>query len=83
MYEILPVINKESGIIRELCSKLSKDISRLLNLLNVRYTLHTCLVGRASGSSNQANNYFFKVNYRNTRKRCELCSKLTIEMYVI
>ena len=26
-----------------------------------------------------ANFYLFKVNYRNTRKRCEICSKLTIK----
>ena len=26
-----------------------------------------------------ANNYFFKVNNGNTRKRCETCSKLTIK----
>ena len=27
---------------------------------------------------NPAGNYMFKVNYRNTRTRCELYSKLTI-----
>ena len=27
---------------------------------------------------NQSKVYLFKVNYRNTRKRCEICSKLTI-----
>ena len=27
---------------------------------------------------NPANIYLFKVNYRNTGKRCEICSKLTI-----
>ena len=26
-----------------------------------------------------AGNYMFKVNYRNTRTRCEICSKLTIK----
>ena len=26
-----------------------------------------------------ANIYFFKLNNRNTRKRCEICSKLTIK----
>ena len=26
-----------------------------------------------------ANIYLFKVNNRNTRKRCEICSKLTIK----
>ena len=27
--------------------------------------------------SNQGGNYMFKVNNRNTRTRCEICSKLT------
>ena len=27
----------------------------------------------------QANIYLFQVNYRNTRKRSEICSKLTIK----
>ena len=27
--------------------------------------------------SNQRGNYMFKVNNRNTRTRCEICSKLT------
>ena len=30
----------------------------------------------------QAGNYMFKVNNRNTRKRCEICSKLTIKIVV-
>ena len=30
-------------------------------------------------SSSPANSYLFKVNNRNTRKRCEICSKLTIK----
>ena len=29
--------------------------------------------------TNPANIYFFKVNNRKTRKRCEMCSKLTIK----
>ena len=29
--------------------------------------------------SNPANIYLFKVNNRNTRKRCDICSKLTIK----
>ena len=28
---------------------------------------------------NSANIYLFKVNNRNTRKRCDICSKLTIK----
>ena len=34
---------------------------------------------RAAKSLNPAHIYLFKVNYRNTRKRCEICSKLTIK----
>ena len=30
-------------------------------------------------SSNPAGNYMFKVNNRNTRTRCEICSKLIIK----
>ena len=30
-------------------------------------------------SCQAANIYLFKVNNRNTRKRCEICSKLTIK----
>ena len=29
--------------------------------------------------NNPANIYLFKVKYKNTRKRCEICSKLTIK----
>ena len=29
--------------------------------------------------NNQANIYLFKVNNKNTKKRCEICSKLTIK----
>ena len=29
--------------------------------------------------SSPAGNYMFKVNNRNTRTRCEICSKLTIK----
>ena len=32
------------------------------------------------GNANTAGNYMFKVNYRNTRTRCEICSKLTIKI---
>ena len=30
-------------------------------------------------NTNLAGNYMFKVNNRNTRTRCEICSKLTIK----
>ena len=31
------------------------------------------------GNTNPACNYMFEVNNRNTRARCEICSKLTIK----
>ena len=31
------------------------------------------------GENFTANNYLFKVNNKNARKRCEICSKLTIK----
>ena len=31
------------------------------------------------GSSNPTGNYMFKVNNRNTKTRCKICSKLTIK----
>ena len=34
---------------------------------------------KSSVSFNPAGNYMFKVNNRNTRTRCETCSKLTIK----
>ena len=43
---------------------------------------HKCLTGtqlRLFEGSIPANIYILKVNNRNTRKRCELCSKLTIK----
>ena len=30
-------------------------------------------------TTNPAGNYMFKINNRNTRTRCEICSKLTIK----
>ena len=35
---------------------------------------------KATFTNNLANIYLFKVNNRNTRKRCEICSKLTIKI---
>ena len=32
----------------------------------------------ATGNHSSANIYLFKVNSKNSRKRCEICSKLTV-----
>ena len=48
---------------------------------------HTCALDSKSNESENsfwfrypAGNYMFKVNNRNTRRRCEICSKLTIKV---
>ena len=38
-----------------------------------------CGVGSESRINHPASIYLFKVNNRNTRKRCEMCSKVTIK----
>ena len=39
----------------------------------------TCVFNRKAKVTFPANIYLFEVNSRNTRKRCEECSKLTIK----
>ena len=47
--------------------------------LNWRFHVNVSLnIWHESHCSYPAGNYMFKVNNRNTRKRCEICSKLTI-----
>ena len=45
---------------------LTSEINRWFNLIKRQ-------------NNNPAGNYMFKVNNRNTRTRCEICSKLTIK----
>ena len=40
----------------------------------------TCLWGLFTYTTNPAGNYMLKVNYRKTRTRCGICSKLTIKI---
>ena len=47
--------------------------------LGLRLSLSLNLKSRGSATVVQAGNYMFKVKNRNTRTRCELCSKLTIK----
>ena len=51
----------------------------ICSLLPKNSFLVFCAVGYSS-SSHPAGNYMFKVNNRNTRTRCEICSKLTIKI---
>ena len=63
-------------------SDLTKDISRDYGILleagmSLRYVniLGTIVVTVWTKKPNPAGNYMFKVNYRNTRTRCERCTK--------
>ena len=47
--------------------------------LGRRLSLSLKLKSRGSATVVQVGNYMFKVKNRNTRTRCELCSKLTIK----
>ena len=59
------VIEKFVGLSPELCLILVSDSSEYKEAKGVR--------------KNPAGNCMFKVNNRNTRTRCEICSKLTIK----
>ena len=45
-------------------------------MLNVVLNLFKVVI---KGTMSPANIYLFKVNNRNTKRRCEICSKLTIK----
>ena len=57
-------------------SALSHLIRVLLNILSQHHLINA---GPKVVPMNPANNYMFKVNNKNTRSRCEICSKLTIK----
>ena len=50
-----------------------------LYILEKKILISKCKKQLCSKANNPANIYLFKVNNRNTRKRCEICSKLTIK----
>ena len=55
---------------------------RKIAKVNGRESLCTCSKSRKTimkRGSNPADNYMFKVNNRNIKTRCEICSKLTIK----
>ena len=54
-----------------------KGMICIFSVLNYRTLFQVCR--KKWWNENQANIYLFKVNNRNTRKRCEICSKLTIK----
>ena len=46
---------------------------------SIALTTRLCSNVPSLSSNNRANIYLFKVNNKNTRKRCEICSKLIIK----
>ena len=53
---------------------------RLLQTVSpVRKDEHKLFQHHSTMLHKPAGNYMFKVNYRNTRTRCEICLKLTIK----
>ena len=55
---------------------LSENFVSMLNMICSSSKLAKELV---TPTTYAANNYIFKVNDRNTRARCEICSKVTIK----
>ena len=56
-------------LLKGLVSSLCESVTKSLNYLKEQI----------ARSTNPAGNYMFKVNNRNTKTRCEICSKLTIK----
>ena len=56
-----------------LCRTVEKKV---IAVINAGVSLHFC---SARAHSIPAGNCMFEVNNRNTRKKCEICSKLTIK----
>ena len=77
-----------------LCRIFISNIDFLSQCITKNGTMHKCLVfmwlwlwreflknNRSERRIYPANMYLFKVNNRNTRKRCEICSKITIKKH--
>ena len=60
------------------CFMENKNMIRTLSLSKILLVLIKTW-RRLCINSNSAGNYMFKVNNRNTKARCEICSKLTIK----
>ena len=56
----------------------AKTSGRSFSILSSSNNKHLLEI-KGNLKANPANIYLFKVNNRNTRKRCEICSKLTIK----
>ena len=65
----------------EICLKITvkTDVVLMFSLLTLNIFHTFFYVFLLLTSCYPANIYLFKVNNRNTRKRCEICSKLTIK----
>ena len=51
--------------------------------MNEKTVLHESNLILSFNSQTPASIYLFKVNNRNTRTRCEICSKLTISVFIV
>ena len=81
--ELLQILTGNSSIKRGSCEKFfGVKIDAKLHFDDYAETIHSkasnMLRTSARATAYPAGNYIFKVNNRNTRKRCEICSKLTI-----
>ena len=53
----------------------------VLGVRNIKGLLRAQRIIKGEAFYNPAGNYMFKVNNKNTRKRCEMCSKLTSYLF--
>ena len=61
-------------------SNIPCGIVECISISSIILNLKKSLYSFNPNSSCPAGNYIFKVNNRNTRTRCEICSKLTIKI---
>ena len=76
---IEPILRKKKNSTKNISLELT-EICRTATFLNARRArIHSTKAIVRLLRPNAANIYLFKVNNRNTRKRCEICSKSTIK----
>ena len=80
MIKINAILNYRNNHLDVFTHLKHQDTIRNLEILCIK-SLKNILIGHVNTKSvrhNPVNIYLFKVNKRNARKRCEICSKLTI-----
>ena len=66
-------------LVAETFSGITLCLTSNVTVNKIRFPLRLFTQLFSSAESIPANIYFFKVNNRNTRERCDICSKLTIK----